>query len=370
MKILMVALFDTGACGPTSVLKQIITHINRQKNNHVDIFSPYPFDSRKQELAKAIGAEYYFCDRKIITKETLNEIIPRFPSYDIFHIHGIYEYRNWMIARILYKEKRKYVVSVHGNLMPAALKKSYIKKCVAIMLFIRNMLTHASRIHALTEEERNAIFRLIRKENITVIYNGVELNSPRRKVDYCFQGLSILFIGRIDVCHKGIDLLFNMLKHVKPEILNEIHIDFIGPFERKKDEIYVKKFLFSNENINPHVNFLGPCYGEEKEEKYSKYKFFIHTSRYEGMPMAVLEAMGRGMPPIISMGTNMGNIIENNKLGYVIKSNTNFEELALKLLNLDYSEIEEMGEKCRNWCKENLKWDKISKLYLTMYKEN
>ena len=36
---------------------------------------------------------------------------------------------------------------------------------------------------------------------------------------------------------------------------------------------------------------------------------FVHTSRSEGMPMAVLEAMAMGRPCLVTPGTNMADVV-------------------------------------------------------------
>ena len=52
---------------------------------------------------------------------------------------------------------------------------------------------------------------------------------------------------------------------------------------------------------------MGGVYGDNKVKVLLDTDIFILTSRYEGMPMGVLEAWSYGIPCILSDGTNMIN---------------------------------------------------------------
>ncbi|MGH2110165.1 glycosyltransferase [Aerococcus urinaeequi] len=64
------------------------------------------------------------------------------------------------------------------------------------------------------------------------------------------------------------------------------------------------------------VKFLGPQYKEDKEEILRNSNIMILTSRSEGFPMSVLEALAFGNPCIVTRGTNVMDLIENNQLGW------------------------------------------------------
>ena len=56
--------------------------------------------------------------------------------------------------------------------------------------------------------------------------------------------------------------------------------------------------------------------GEEKVQKLLESDVFIQTSRHEGMPMGILEAMSYGVPCAVTDGTNLGEFIKDNKCGW------------------------------------------------------
>ena len=59
---------------------------------------------------------------------------------------------------------------------------------------------------------------------------------------------------------------------------------------------------------------------------------FIHTSRFEGFPMALLEAAGLGLPLIVSEGTNFGNYVKKFNSGLVMSKNNQRELQRLLFL--------------------------------------
>lgn len=50
---------------------------------------------------------------------------------------------------------------------------------------------------------------------------------------------------------------------------------------------------------------FGPVYKEQKQELLSNSDIFIHTLRWEGMPISVLEVLSHSIPVIVSEETNI-----------------------------------------------------------------
>lgn len=363
MKILYIALFDVNSCGPTSVMKSLIPHLISY-GNEVDIFSPYPYSKDKEKLAYSLGCKYFFRNENTIRINSILESTIYVEKYDVVHIHGIYEPVNWIICYRLRKLKIPYVITIHGNLMENALKKSTLKKKIAIELFIRKMLEGSSIIHALADKEKKDIEKIC-SNKIVIIPNGVDKINIHIKVgkQNCTTITTFLYIGRIDINHKGLDLLMDAIKKLPNEYCNKIKIIMIGPIENDaKDFIDI---LRKNKKLSDIIEYLGPKYGNEKDQYYDKCDYFIHTSRYEGMPVAVLEALAKGMQCIVTKETNMEEIIENCNGGYIINCDSNsIRDIIIKILNSDSKN----NKTCDfNWINKNLNWKIIAQKYVCMY---
>ena len=86
------------------------------------------------------------------------------------------------------------------------------------------------------------------------------------------------------------------------------------------------------------------------QSKYLEGSIYVMSSRYEGMPMVLLEAMSYGLP-LVSFDCPCGpkDIIKDGKNGFLIKfGNTN--EMAEKINYLIENENEriKMGKKSKN----------------------
>jgi glycosyltransferase involved in cell wall biosynthesis len=67
--------------------------------------------------------------------------------------------------------------------------------------------------------------------------------------------------------------------------------------------------LLKSLGLKNNVKSLGPKYGEEKLRYFLACDVFVHPSRFEGMPLAVLEAMALGRPCLVTPGSNMGELV-------------------------------------------------------------
>ena len=79
------------------------------------------------------------------------------------------------------------------------------------------------------------------------------------------------------------------------------------------------------------IEYKGGIYGDDKDQRLRKADLFILTSRYEGMPMGILEALSYGIPCIVTPGTNMADEISESNAGWV--SSFNAQQIAETIKN-------------------------------------
>lgn len=140
--------------------------------------------------------------------------------------------------------------------------------------------------------------------------------------------LSLLFLSRIEK-RKGIyDLLdaFKKLEETKLDISLFLNICGDG-FELESIKQIVQK-----ENLN-NVTISGFVSGKNKIEAYKNANVFIFPSYGEGMPNAVLEAMGFGLPVITTKVGGIKDFFEDGKNGAFIEiANSNDIAEKIKML--------------------------------------
>jgi glycosyltransferase involved in cell wall biosynthesis len=116
------------------------------------------------------------------------------------------------------------------------------------------------------------------------------------------------------------------------------------------------------------IILAGVQKGEKLATLYKNAQSFVQPSRSEGLSLALLEAMGMGLAPLVSdIPENLSAIGEN---GYVFRMGDVFD-LMSKLENLiaNPAKTKAMGEKARQMAKEEYNWDNIVSSIEIVYKD-
>ena len=251
---------------------------------------------------------------------------------DIVIIHSLYEMCYLMYANYLYKEKIPYLVQMHGALSESNYKKNHLRKVIANYLFFNTFLRRARGIIYLNKAEyKNCIVKEL-NPNYYIIpngcekANGFELSRPVGKI------INIIFVGRIVIPHKGLDVLVDSIRILKEKGVNDIFISFYG----SEKELDVAEFKNLIKGMGDITLFKGGVYGKDKADLYCNSDLFILTSRYEGMPMGLLEALSYGIPCIVTPGTNMSEEVKNAGAGYVASFNAESIAETIEFASKDY----------------------------------
>ena len=177
------------------------------------------------------------------------------------------------------------------------------------------------------------------EKKIPVIYNGVDLSRCLPKEDYKTERLSLLHIGRFNE-QKNHEGLLNAFSRILKEI-PDCRLDLIGDGElREKTEELAGKLGISKE-----VRFLG---NQENVYPYlQKADIFLLPSRYEGMPMTIIEAMGTGLPVVAAAVGGVPDMIMDGESGLLTGKTPEAVAEAVLRLARDESLRESLGRKAK-----------------------
>ncbi len=100
----------------------------------------------------------------------------------------------------------------------------------------------------------------------------------------------ILFLGRLDIGQKGIDLLLKAYAKIVNKVDYPLIIAGNGPDQNK-----VKK-LISTLHIEDSVTMIGGTFNKKKMRVLSQALFVAFSSRHEGFSLFALEAFASGLP--------------------------------------------------------------------------
>lgn len=283
------------------------------------------------------------------------------------HIHGALIPAFYTVARKLAASKIPFVYTPHGAFNRIALEKNAFQKKIYLNLFERWILKHAKRVHFLGKSEAEHIDSLIRLNNKVVIPNGQDMD------DLTFEYSQLVkrkqpvfgFCGRMDMYYKGLDMLLEAFFEYKRKN-GQGALWLIGDGE---DQSYLYEQVCKSD-MHEHVTFYGKKFGEEKLNIIANMDAFVHPSRSEGSPTAVLEAAGLGIPCLISTATNMGEIIESNGAGIHIKENNplKISEALFKAEQMFFAgELKPMGARASQLVKSEFNWSVIARKLMEIY---
>ena len=262
----------------------------------------------------------------------------------------------------LKKRRIPFIIIPHGELGKEAQQKKHLKKVVANILLFNRFINNASAIQCLSQREYDKTTFGNRKILAT---NGIVV--PERFCKKQEDGrIRITYIGRLDAYHKGLDMLVSAAEEVHSIICaNNAVIDIYGPDNHGRLEHL--KNLVSVSNVEDIIIFHPAVSGEEKKHVLLNADVFIQTSRFEGMPLGILEAMGYGIPCIVTTGTTLAERVEEYKAGWNAGSSVETIAAALETCLSQKKNWTIMGNNGRELVVSEYSWDTIMVNTISQY---
>ncbi len=196
---------------------------------------------------------------------------------------------------------------------------------------------------------------------IEVIPNGI---SPELLETSPEEGDYILYIGRIDIYGKGLDILIKAYKEFYKSF-PDIRLVIAG--DGRDRELFKAELMKLPDNIRRNIEFLGWVSGNKKREIIRRALYAVFPSRHETQGIAILEAMACGKAVVVSEIPNF-SYITTIRAGISFKTGDALS-LAQAMKDLITSnERKEMGQRGRGWVKDYT-WDRIALRYEKFLRE-
>lgn len=204
----------------------------------------------------------------------------------------------------------------------------------------------------------------IKSDKLTVINNPIKEDLRISDTDFSNKEKIILMVTRLDETQKCVIKALKIWKGLQLYADGwKLVIVGNGP-----DETKIK--LYSNQHNIPHVDFIPAC---NPTNFYRKSSIFLMTSRNEGWPNTINEAMRMGcVPVVIASFSAIFEMIDDEKNGFVIPQTDESNEITdciskLKNLICNDSKRYEMGVQAINKT-ERLSIDVISNKWTELFK--
>lgn len=276
---------------------------------------------------------------------------------DVVVFEGFYDIKAPFFACELRKNSIPYIVIPRGSLTKQALNNhAKWKKKIAHFLFFDKYVHKACAIQYLTEKEKNDSGSNWNKRSF-IVPNGTSIPQNNKKT-FHKDRIRAVFIGRLNMYHKGIDVFLEACNLLKEELIAaNFSICFYGPVKFPQD---LSQRVIIEKNLSSFVSLGGEISGVQKEKVLMESDLFVLTSRFEGHPMGLIEALAYGIPAIVTPGTNMAHEIREADAGWACNDVT-VDEIT-KMLRQVISEKNRLMEKSINALKlaEPYDWDKLA----------
>ena len=307
-----------------------------------------------------------------------NYIDRHIADFDAVHIHGIWQHPGHYASKAARRSGKPYLVSPQGMLDERSLKmgRTWAKK-LAWVLWDGPMMRHAGAVHCLTVEEYR-VSPWIHGFPVLIAPNGVsvhELDSLPRRGAWRASNAKLLgqnreitrpvvaYLARIHP-KKGLPrLLVQWPELIKAQPDALLVIAGTGTGEHVAE---VQKLIQENHLENSAV-MVGQLAGKAKWELLADADAYVLPSYQEGLSLATVEAMGAGLPVVITRECNFesvekqnaGMIIDNGNMGAFVQ--------AVGKLLADPALSKRMGENAAKLIRAEYTWDVIAEKIQNAY---
>jgi phosphatidylinositol alpha-1,6-mannosyltransferase len=235
----------------------------------------------------------------------------------------------------------------------------------------RKALSGAKRIIAVSNFTRDRVIDLgVPRERVSVVPNGVAPAETQRNGCGSAKGNIVTTVSRL-VPRKGQDTVLRAMPRLLEQVPDAIYrIVGTGP------ELLRLQALAQQLQLNGHVEFYGQVSDSERERLLNECNVFVLATRetptdFEGLGIAVLEAMQKGKPVVVTRAGGVPEIVEHGRTGLVVEPD-NPETLAGAMLELlrDPARACAMGSNAEVVVREKYGWDVIAGRYLDELKKS
>ena len=255
----------------------------------------------------------YYHDLKDFPRESIKDLPTPFNKPDLIVVELFYNMTGTKLQKELMTSEIPYVIVPRGELTKNAQLRKSLKKTLANIWICKRYARKAIAIQYLTDQECKDSGDCWNRNHV-IIPNGIDIPSKTKEF-FNSPEIRCVFIGRIEPYQKGLDLLIEACKMIRAKLIEKkCKIVICGP--DKEGKLSELKKMTQDNDLSSFITFCDGVYGKEKEKLLLGNDIFLVPSRFEGHPMALVEALAYGLPIVATVGSNMKAEIERYGAGW------------------------------------------------------
>lgn len=369
MKILQTIAGFGAKSGGTSTCTYDLMKALQNKNCNAELLTPDTKSPTDRIMGK--GEDWI----KVVANDTktpygYSKTIKTFldtTDYDLYHTNGLWMHCNHITCTTAHKKGKPYIITPHGMLYPAALRRSYWKKWPLIKLFFKKDIMQASCIHATCMQEMENIRAFGYKGPIAVIGNPANIppyinELKGRDKERVFTTFG--FLGRLHPVKKVENILYG-LAGCPPEKRRLMRLIIMGKGDDKY-ELFLRNEI-ERLGLKENVEFKGFVNGREKFEELSQLDALFVPSDFENFGMIVTEALACKTPVFASLGTPWEELNKRNCGWWMERTPENIAKVMTQITEMTAEEIDAMGERGRKLVEEKFTAESVAEQIQELY---
>jgi glycosyltransferase involved in cell wall biosynthesis len=334
--------------------------------------SPVPYDA--PVMLDAVKVHYFASPRlrRLAYAPALGGALRRsITGVDVLHLHSVFLWPTWRAARIARSARVPYVISPRGILVKKLIaSRSRLVKSAWIALIERSNLERAAAIHATSDLERAEIEKFgWRLRRVVVVPNAAETVERRHEgvpsadiAALCREQPLVLFFGRMARV-KGLGRLIRGFARTERGVLAIAGTDYDGLAPELSR-------LVHRLNIEQRVRLLPRTMtGADKESIFAAAKVFVLPSYSESFGNAVLEALQRGIPVIVTPEVGASAVVTESGGGLVVGGDPESLRRAIDSLIGDPARASAMGQAGQRHVNAHYSWQSIAERMEALYRD-
>jgi glycosyltransferase involved in cell wall biosynthesis len=286
---------------------------------------------------------------------------------DIVHIHGEFNPDNLWTRRLA---PAVLVLSPHGAFDPVVFAKSRRRLKRGYVALARRLLyERLAAFHALSPREESHVRGVVPTASPYVVPQGggpvgdvasLEAHSPDAQTE-------LVFVGRVDVYTKGLDLLLAALARVVARGV-AVHLTLVGPDWRGGRQQV--EGLVARLGLENAVTLTGELAPPEVAARIDRADCAVLVSRHEGFPLSATEALIRGKPLVLSRETGQASYQEIASAEHVLIVAPEVGEIEHALLRVsdERARLLEQAASARTHLAAFFSWRRAARSHLDNYR--
>jgi glycosyltransferase involved in cell wall biosynthesis len=287
-----------------------------------------------------------------------DENITSLPEADL--VHGFHAYNFYRFMQRIENKPESYIITITGTDLNYYLFDPMTRPDVI------DCLEGAKAIHVFHDKGKNILEEEVPSvaDKLFVLPQGSSefpnTSSPIKKDENTFVFVLPAGIRKIKKVPAAIEMLSKLHKKYP-----NIRLWLVGPVLEEEEGEIVNKLV--KENCD-WVTYIGQVDHKQMGAIYERSDCLLNTSHTEGQSTAILEAMGYGLPVLVSDNEGNKSIVKHQETGLIYSNEDQFLDYAEQIMN-NIKLRHAIGERAKTFVANKHSRSYEVKYLLNIYKE-